>query len=245
MADCIHTFSDKSILRKMTAKDLVKIPIWKGNRILNEEHKREIMNSLKGGVKALDLKPYHIITYPVEDDEDYGKVRYMSYVADGQHRLSIIQDAFLMNPHQENFELLVVEKECVSENDAIEYFKILNTTLAIKWQEDPAIVVNSYVRALEKEFNKGKIKCVRPCGAHRPYLATDKLREAFQKYDMKRVSVEEFIAYARKKNTELLSALHMKEPKEKLENKALSIQFALALDTKFKWLRDMSLYFMI
>ena len=64
----LHVFSDRSIMRKMPVKDLIRIPIWQGNRLLCEEHKRHIQESLKGNIRSLDLKPvsYTHLTLPTK-----------------------------------------------------------------------------------------------------------------------------------------------------------------------------------
>jgi hypothetical protein len=228
----LFTFSDGSILRKISARDLVKIPIWKGNRILDQTHKEAIAKSLKQGSKSLDLKPFHLVSYPIEED-DTSEI--MSFVVDGQHRYSIIKES-----DNQDFDVLVVEKKCESESEVIEYFKILNHTRAIEWKEDPVVVANRYVGALEKAFNTGKDKRIRTKSTHRPYLYIDTLRDEVKKrkigYSGK--SPEEFVAFAKRKNQEELSRLSAKPLKETMEERALALDFALALDPKFKWLNE-------
>jgi hypothetical protein len=228
----LFTFSDGSILRKISARDLVKIPIWKGNRILDQTHKEAIAKSLKQGSKSLDLKPFHLVSYPVEED-DVSEI--MSFVVDGQHRYSIIKES-----DNQDFDVLVVEKKCESESEVIEYFKILNHTRAIEWKEDPVVVANRYVGALEKAFNTGKEKRIRTKSTHRPYLYIDTLRDEVKKRKIgfSGKSPDEFVAFAKRKNLEELSRLSAKPVKETMEERALALDFALALDPKFKWLNE-------
>ena len=228
-----HTFSDRSIMRKMPAKDLIRIPIWQGNRLLCEEHKQQIQDSIKGNIKSLDLKPYHIITYPVDEDH---VITYKSFIIDGQHRVAILREAFYDNPEHENFECIVIERACQSETDAIEYFKILNTTKAVEWKHDPNLVANTFIKALEKEYNVGKLRRVRPAGAHRPYLSVEKFREAICRRGFEGKSVEAFITTVRRLNSESLERLKTAAKKSTREVKAVELGFCLALDEKFKWL---------
>ena len=227
----LHTFSDGSILRKMSARDIVKIPIWHGNRILDEEHKKAISDSLKQGVKELDLKPFHVVSYPDEDDKTTIHYR----VVDGQHRVSLIRES-----DQQDFDVLVVEKRCNSEHEVIDYFKILNHTKAIEWREDPAMVANYFVRALEKLFNpeKEKNKKIRQKSTHRPYLYVDTFRDELKKrkIGLDGKTPEEFAQFAQEKNRALLERLG--EGKDKTEKRALEMGFALALDPKYKWLDE-------
>ncbi len=228
----LHTFTDGSILRKISARDLVKIPIWKGNRILNQEHKQSILTSLKQGAKSLDLKPFHVVTYPVEENETE---EVHSYVVDGQHRLSIIKEA-----DNQDFDVLVIEKKCESESEVIEYFKLLNHTRAIEWKEDPVLVANRYISALEKAFNVGKEKRLRQKSTHRPYLYIDNFRDELIKRKIGHTgkSPEQFVNFAKEKNEEGLQRLKTKEKREAMEDKAIQLDFSLAMDTKYKWLAE-------
>jgi hypothetical protein len=230
----LHTFSDGSILRKISARDLVKIPIWKGNRILNQDHKQSILQSLKQGAKSLDLKPFHVISYPVEAYESANE-EIMHFVVDGQHRLSILKESDALD-----FDVLVVEKKCDSESDVIEYFKILNHTRAIEWKEDPIILANRYIVALEKVFNTGKEKRIRPKATHRPYLYVDTLREELVKRKIGHTGKrpEDFAEFAKQKNQALLEVYRSKPEQETMIQRALDLGFCLALDPKFKWLSD-------
>jgi hypothetical protein len=227
----LHQFSDGSILRKIAARDLVKIPIWKGNRILNQDHKASIAASLKQGTKSLDLKPFHIVTYPIEETES----EVFSFVVDGQHRYSILKES----EHQD-FDVLVVEKKCESETEVVEYFKLLNHTRAIEWKEDPVLVANRYIVALEKTFNTTKEKRIRVKSTHRPYLYVDTLREELikRKIGHSGKTPEDFVHFAQKKNQEMLSLLIVKSPRETMEERAITLDFCLALDPKFKWLQE-------
>lgn len=227
----LHQFTDGSILRKISARDLVKIPIWKGNRILNQEHKQSILTSLKSGVKSLDLKPFHVVTYPVESEME----ELLSFIVDGQHRHSIIKESDM-----QDFDVLVIEKRCSSESEVIDYFKLLNHTRAIEWKEDPILVANRFIAALEKAFNIGKEKRLRQKATHRPYLYVEALREELlkRKIGHSGKTPDEFIVFAKQKNLEGLSALQKKEKREAMEEKALTLEFSLAMDPKFRWMAD-------
>lgn len=228
----LFTFSDGSILRKISARDLVKIPIWKGNRILNQQHKESIAKSLKQGAKSLDLKPFHIVTYPVEEGDIPDT---LSFVVDGQHRYSIIKES-----DNQDFDVLVVEKKCHTESEVIDYFKLLNHVRAIEWKEDPILVANNFIKALENVFNGGKDKRVRTKSTHRPYLYVETLREELikRKIGVSGKTPEDFVAFAKRKNEEYLDILRKKERREGIEDRALQLEFTLALDPKMKWLQD-------
>jgi hypothetical protein len=234
----LHTFSDGSVLRKMAARDFVSIEVWDGNRNLNLEHKKKIQESLRNGIRSLDLKPFHIVRYPVEDEREGGQ-SFKTYIIDGQHRTSILKDAFQQNPETLNFDVLVVDYSCSSEEEAVAYFKILNNTCAIQWKEDPKLLTHSFIVAMEKEFNNGKLKLIRQT-THRPYLSTEKLREAMLKHKVceKGKKPAEFVEFCKAKNKENLEFYKAMKEKDKATERFIELGFCLAHDEKFKWMED-------
>lgn len=238
----IHTFSDGSLLRKMPARDLCKIPIWHGNRIMNEEHKKEIAQALgPRGAAALDLKPFHVVTYPCYDEDESEEIK--TFIVDGQHRVSILKEHLQANSESLGFDVLVVEKSCASETEVIQYFKLLNTTRAIEWKEDPRIAANRFVAAFEAAFNKGRKQkdlLVRGANTHRPYLSVDRLRDELirQRVAANGKAPEEFVEFCIRKNTELVELISEFDIKEKIQERAIVLGFCLALDEKFGWLAD-------
>ena len=171
--------SDGSILRMMSARDLSRLPIWSGNRIVDETHRDAIHQQIGENVKSLDLKPYHIVTYSKDSDEGTHPV---SEIVDGQHRVSILKTHYSIttstNPFDfEDFNVMVIEKYCQSEQDIQEYFKILNHTKAIQWREDPRTASNPFILALLKRFNTPKKKNIREGKTRAPYVSLDTVRE--------------------------------------------------------------------
>jgi hypothetical protein len=230
----IFKFHDGSILRKMSARDLAKIPVWEGNRLLDDDHKRDIVISLNGNLKFLDSKPYHLVTYPTEDDE--GRLMSATCIVDGQHRVSILKEAF---PEYDDFDVLVVEKQCQSYSDVVRYFKILNMTKAIAWQEDPKLCANRYIKALETKFNTKKQGFIRQGATRKPYLSIDKLREGLMACRLGQneqdPTPEAFASLA--------NAWNQQWCKDQITNfdpqieKYKKLGFALAYDDKLKWIR--------
>jgi hypothetical protein len=234
----LHVFSDKSILRRSTARDLIKIPIWNGNRILNEEHKKEIATSLET-IRSLDLKPFHLVTYPCEDENGAEEIK--TFIVDGQHRVSILKEAFYNNPETDNFDLLVVEKSCDSQADVSAYFKLLNMTRSIEWKEDPKMLANPYVNLFEATFNKGKKekeKLVRAGATKRPYLSLEALREMIVKHidEIKKETPQQFVERIVEVNKAWIEHYKIKVPQDKSIERAVAIGFTLPQDPKWSWL---------
>ena len=232
----LFVYHDGSILKKMSAKDLSMIPIWDGNRIIDEEHIRKINATLKS-IKHLDHKPYHIVSYVQDNGES------VSQIIDGQHRATILRNYFnnpSINPFDiEDFQILVIEKIVTCEEEIIEYFKILNQTKAIQWREDPKMVANKYVDTLIRRFNTAKKQSIRPGKTRFPYISSQAIREVLiskivniQTAESPSDFAERIVQY----NISYLNTLRSKVNLSKDETTALGIEFALGLDKKMKWI---------
>lgn len=231
------TFSDSSCLRICSARELCATPIWQGNRILDEKHKESIREEIGGNIRSLDQKLYHVVFYPCEEEGQYLGMK-RRVIVDGQHRAAILNNYFFgarTEVPPADFNVLVVEKICESEAEIIDYFKILNHVKSIPWKEDPQMIANNFIRALEKEFNKGKQKLIRS-STHRPFLSVDRLRDEIVKRNFEGLSPEKFALLARQINTDLLQEARKKSNHEKMETRAIENGFMLALDDKLRWL---------
>ena len=71
----MHTFHDGSVLKVISAKELVKVPIWKGNRTMDVEHANKIRDAITK-VESLD-SGYRIVNY--EEADMSGKLVRQSY----------------------------------------------------------------------------------------------------------------------------------------------------------------------
>jgi hypothetical protein len=226
--------SDGSRVRSKSAKWLSKLPIWNGNRLIDPDHVKNIKESLKGNVSQLNLNVFRIVVVPQEDDEP------LMQIIDGQHRASILCEYF-KDPKVEDFPVLVAAKQCINEDEIIEYFKVLNNTKSISWREDPVVRSNQYIDAIIKIFNTNpKRILVRSGKTTKPFISVDKLRE----YILSKHVLEweetpiDFAERARQKNEELLNGLRLKDRYSlpSSEFRALEYRFALALDEKFNWI---------
>jgi hypothetical protein len=219
----MFTFHDGSILRIMMARDLVAIPVWKGNRTLDVAHAATIAAAVTD-IRTLD-SGYRIVNY-MEPDATGTPVR-QSYLIDGQHRCHILRSATALD-----FPVVVTEKDVASESDAIDFFNTINTVKPQQWSIDPALVVNLYIVELEKAFPK----MIRP-STHRPYLSVDRLREALKRLPLKAKAVTACVARARAKNEVLLQDAIMRSNYDLVENKrAIAIGFMLGLD--LGWVKE-------
>ena len=227
----------------MSAKELIHIPVWKGNRTLDKAHAETIKKSVGSDICNLDSN-YSIVSY--EEQTADGESVIQTYLIDGQHRASVVRDFYKDTICEPDFTVTVREKHVDSEADAVEYFNILNNVKRQHWETDPNLIVNKYISSLEKQFNVNK-KCllIRPKG-HRPYLSSDKLREVLMTHSSLLKNTNEFIAKfvreAVRKNDMLVNRLSiavLSEDKNKtLMDKALTVKFALAYSPELPWIRE-------
>jgi len=166
-----HTFSDGSVLKNMKAKELVGIPVWKGNRFIDIEHAHKIKEAIGNSIESLDSSIFRIVKYK---DGDV----LQRYLVDGQHRQYVLKSYYEDNVlFALNFDTTVIEKSVECEADAIEYFNTLNN---VKPQQDndPKLLANKYILALEKHYKK----LIRPEGVStkRPFLSSDALRKVLE-----------------------------------------------------------------
>jgi len=237
--DLLHIYSDGSKLFKMSASALMRIPIWKGNRIIDLEHVKNIKESIDYKAYFLD-SGYKTVQYD-EMDENNKPVK-KTYLIDGQHRISVVIDYFENIQDAKDFSVTVTEIRVDSEADAIEYFNKINNVKPIQFKEDPNLIINKYLQRLIGSYPV-KSKLFRTGATKRPYLSVDKFREALLKRvdNLKKISIEKFIKECKTTNTKIIQELEIrslndKEKELKIITKILELDFGLAWDDKFKWL---------
>ena len=234
----IHTFLDKSVLTKINAKELVMIPVWRGNRFLDIAHAEKIKESIGNKIELLDKAIYSVVTYKEGD-------KTQKYLVDGQHRQYVLRKYFEENiilPY--NFPLLVIEKAVEDEAEAIEYFNTINNVKP-QYEDDRKILANKYMLALMKKFPK----LIRPEGkaTKRPFLSSDLLRKVLeensnllkQSNDNITNFVEKVTAWNIKKITEYeIGSLIIHNKDKSVLDSSLEKRFVLAFDVKLPWVKD-------
>lgn len=217
--------SDGAIYTTIKASRLASIPVWKGNRTLDKNHVDRISKEIKY-VKDLNADVFKLLILSENDMP-------IRYLYDGQHRQTIIKQYFATNYDNEDFDVIISEKICQDESEAIELFKKSNTTKAIQWREDPTLVANTYIDLICKEFNKEKI-LIKPGKTNRPYLSSDKLREELIKRHVVdwKTTPQEFVLRIREINDQQLELL---DTKNLTNSRAKELKFALGM-LDFKWI---------
>jgi hypothetical protein len=217
------------------------LPIWKGQRIMDNCHAYEIKCSVGGNVHSLD-SGYHVVKYNEETAD--GTLVESTYLIDGQHRASVIRD-FYASSLCDDFYVTVTEKTVASEAEAIECFNKINNVKVQQWKSDPNLLINSYMSALEKAFNKPKSLLIHPGAAKRPYLSSDTLRAALHAQTgliKGGDAVARFVTAACEYNTVCTTRLSIEllsssTRNDKIKERSIKVNFALAYDPRLDWIR--------
>jgi hypothetical protein len=235
---------DGSILRYMLARDLVRIPIWKGNRIIDGAHVDAIERSIGAHAERLDFA-YRIVC--CDEIDAGGRAVPTSYIIDGQHRIAVLRRLLERGAHTLEFYAVVLEKRVESELEIIDLFNTLNSTKPITWT-DTNLVVNAYIAALEEAFNVGRRAMIRKSGTHRPYVSVDRLRETLTAFSdtlktrTTKGDISAFVDRVRAWNaTQLENAparimAQSKKSEGELIARAAELRFMLGCDLKLKWI---------
>jgi hypothetical protein len=237
----LHTYSDGSKLITLSAKELISIPTWKGNRILDLEHAGRIKAAIASDVKMLDSN-YSIIQY-VEPNVDGAPV-VQRYLIDGQHRASVVRDFFRDTLCEPDFTVTVREKTVESESDAVDYFNAINNVKRQYWKTDPMLIVNRYIQEIERFLNTNTRSPLVRCNGKRPYLSSDRLREGLLKYAENLKSSDEelrkFLDGIVRENDIILKSLEVESlsngKNRALIERTIHIQFALAYYSDLPWI---------
>jgi hypothetical protein len=183
----LYTFSDpSSTLKKINVRELLTIPVWRGNRYIDRVHAAQIQQDVATNPSSLDTTIFRVIKYREGATQQ-------TFLIDGQHRQHVLREEFTkalshQSPHQSpnpleafTFDVLVIEKEVEGESEAIEYFNTLNNVKP-QFETDPKLLANKYIQALEAAFNPPRNPLIRPEGktTRRPYLSSDRLRAVLE-----------------------------------------------------------------
>lgn len=239
----LFTYADGSKLRTMSAKKLMTIPIWKGNRIKNKEHLDALKEAIGTDIKNLD-KGYHVIKYK-EEDGSKALVEAV-YIIDGQHRVSILIDFFHSFILEPDFTVTYTEIVVENEQQAIEYFNRINNTKPIRFKEDPIMIANTYIAPIVKAFPGRKgAPLFRDKATHRPYMETAELRKYLcENVDsLAKHPPATFAQLIVEKNTRLIRELQIAdsmdlipEKEKKCAQRAIELGFALGYYKGMSWM---------
>ena len=245
----LHTFHDGSVLKLMKATELVKIPVWQGNRILDKEHANKLRNDIGSEVECLD-SGYRIVNY--EEEDATGRPIRQMYLIDGQHRQYVLKEHFLGNLCEPDFDVVVQEKNVSDQSEALAYFRAINNAKPLPWKVDPKLLVNDYIEEFEKRFNTKADKLIRSKKTRRPYLHVEDLREALLKLantsrlEQEPIRIRTYVQRVFEWNSAEVNQGGLRGlfgNKDKTEpewwSTAIKLKFMLAVDPKLKWVEEL------
>jgi hypothetical protein len=241
----LFTTSTGANVYALSTHDLVKIPVWKGNRILDFGHVEEIKAAVGDNIELLNNSTYYIASVKEMDANGCEVPVPPRYIIDGQHRHQVIKQAYESNPFAPEFQVLVFERSFSSEIQLIEYFNTINYRKALKPMEDENLVLNAYLEAIPKMFGSKK-KMFRPSGCHKPNLSTDRLREALKVHMARLPKTEKgislFASHVKAFNDRLvgneLYVLGIRgDKRSEMFEKGQKVGFILAYDDKLPWIQ--------
>jgi len=235
-------YNDGSKLILSTAYELMKIPNWRGNRILDTDHARKLSGDIDD-IRNLD-KGYCVIVITEEDGA--GKDIKQRYIVDGQHRLSVLREA-RDTGFFPDFPVTYTEKDVDDQSGAIEYFNTINSMKPMPPQgQDPKLLVGDFISALEKQFTpskKGDIR-IKQGRAHFPNVSIEIVRTILAG-NIERVRSIKPIAFAervwqwnRSKVEEFARERSLSEEDDRRKDRCIEINFALAYHPKLPWIAE-------
>jgi hypothetical protein len=140
-------------------------------------------------------------------------------------------------------------KRVIDEEEAITFFNAINKCKPQSWKMDPVLIVNKYMAALTKKFNGTKKHLlIRPGSTHRPYLSSEKLRDALllhaSSLNPSSEVVAKFVEKVVKWNVQELGVVQMllslnDVPKKEIPilEKSIAAEFLLAFEPTYKWIQ--------
>ena len=231
----LHTFSDKSTLQKIKAKELTGIQVWRGNRFIDLEHAERIKSAVGERIESLDSTIFRLVKYMDGSIEQ-------KFLVDGQHRQHVIKRYYEENYILPiNFDVLVHEKFVESEAEAIEYFNAINN---VKPQQDndPKTLPNKYIIALEKKFPK--LIRLEGKSTKRPFLSNELLRKVLEENaSLLRQSnefVNRFVEKVQAWNKKMIPQYEISstQKKDSVLDSCIKKGFVLAFDQKLPWIKE-------
>ena len=181
----LFTFTDDSSLYQISARSLSTIPVWEGNRTLDEEHVEELTRSIKN---PHDIQgPFTVVEYP--DDEGKPQLK----IIDGQHRREVLVRHFASpppgteTPPPSEFTVLVRLHKITDHAAAIALFQAINNAKPMVYKGSPTERLHEFSEALRRHcvFDKGRsglVALIRPSSTQRPFLNIEHLEEALKRY---------------------------------------------------------------
>ena len=234
----LFTYTDGNSLWQVPARWLASIPIWEGNRVMDEAHLADLIASI---TNPRDIQgPFSVVEYTAEDGSRQRKI------IDGQHRLGVIANYFITAPEATDFPVLVRRYMVPDHAAVVAIFQQINHAKPMEYRGSPTERLHDIVRAMAREFigerAKGGIVALVRSGCNRPALSTENLEMALKAYKIHErgdLTPAAVVDHARKMNgiyAEDPARIPVVSVSASIMNKADEYGFYLGLDPRCAWL---------
>lgn len=177
----LFTFADGSTLHQISARRLIAIPVWEGNRTLDEDHVEDLARSIKN---PHDIQgPFTVVEYPDEEGRPHRRI------IDGQHRREVLVRHFAVTSAEtaDDFLVLVRLHKIADHAAAISLFQTINNAKPMVYKGSPTERLHELSEALRRHcvYDKGRtglVALIRPCSTVRPFLSLEHLEDALKRY---------------------------------------------------------------
>ena len=175
----LFTFADGSTLHQISARRLIAIPVWEGNRVLDEEHVTDLTRAIKN---PHDIQgPFTVVEYPDDEGKPQRKI------IDGQHRREVLVRHFASAEVAPDFPVLARLHKIADHAAAVSLFQAINNAKPMVYKGSPTERLHEFSEALRRHcvFDKGRtglVALIRPCSTMRPFLSVEHLEDALKRY---------------------------------------------------------------
>jgi len=245
--DTLHTYFDGTKLVRTTFLNIRDIPTWKGNRILDTTHVREIILAIQKNrkdIRQLD-SGYHIITY--SETDAIGNPVEVSYLIDGQHRREAIKMELGLC---ENFQITCCITHVSNEAEAIQKFNEINSSKPIQFKEDITQIANRFIEPLVKKYGTKQKDFIRSKKTTRPYCYVEDIRQTLIYYEnllREQKDADKFMDNVRIWNErklrdieiELSGIIHGRAIKDTgIKERAIKMGWVLGVEGNYSWIKE-------
>jgi hypothetical protein len=231
----LFTYTDGSTLWSVSARWLIDIPVWEGNRVMDNKHLADLTAAITDPRQIQGL--FSIVEYVAEDGTRQRKI------VDGQHRQAVLAASI---SDSSDWPVLVRRYTVTDHTAVVTIFQQINHAKPMEYRGSPTERLHDIVRAMTREFigekAKGGLVALIRNGCNRPALNIEHLEKAIKSYRLQErtdLTPHDIIEHARKMNglyAEDPARIPMAPVSVSIMDKAIEYGFYLGLDPKCSWL---------
>ena len=239
----LFTFADgQSRLYSVSARWITTLPVWEGNRVLDDTHVAALRASIADPTQIQG--PFGVVEYA----DDTGALQ--RRIIDGQHRQAVLADYFTENPTVPDFPVLARRYTGITDHAAaVKIFQQINHAKPMVYKGSSTEHLHEIVTALRRAFlvdrRGGPLQLIRH-GCNRPALSVEHLDTAiklFRIHERTDLTPADIVVHAQKMN-DWFAEDHARIPVTVSAStlaRAIEYRFFLGLDPRCNWLMELRL----